>query len=181
STGNAKIDFSPGNLRKTDNPLDVAISGDGFFVVQTEEGNFYTRNGSFRLDATGRLVTQDGYSVLTDAGELQIHGGSVRLSESGEIVMNDQIVGRLRLVTFEDLRSLEKVGDAHFRLREGAELELPAAETNLRPGYLEGSNVNSISEMVSMIELNRQYELGQRAIKTQDETLERLINQAGRS
>ena len=138
--GEQKIDFSEGALRHTGNPLDAAIVGDGFFVVQTDQGEAYTRNGSFSLDGEGRLVTQSGDPVLSDSGELQIQGKSVKINEKGELLV-----------------------DGH-----------------IRGGFLEGSNVNGIQEMISLIDLNRNYELGQKSIQSQDRTLDKLINEAGR-
>jgi len=179
----ARIDFSQGRLYETGNPLDVAINGEGFFVIQTEKGEVYTRNGNFTLDSEGRLVTRDGYPVMTDSGEFQITQitpGKVRFTERGEIVVDDQIVGRLKIVTFDDPNLLVRIGNSYFTEGDASEIELLPDEINIRPGYLEGSNVEGIQEMVEMIEINRQYELGQKAITVQDRLLEKLINTAGR-
>jgi flagellar basal-body rod protein FlgG len=178
--GSSHIDFSAGTLQRTDSPWDVAIGGEGFFVIQGEEGEYYTRNGSFMLDGEGRLVTQDGHSVVTDGGEIQIAGGDMRFNEKGEIIVNGQSVGRLRIVTFDDPQKLEQVGDTYFKAGEASPSDLPNEAIDLRVGYLELSNVNPLFEMINMIEINREYELGQKAINTQDNTLDKLINQGGR-
>ncbi len=178
--GTSRVDFSPGALQHTGNSLDVAIDGEGFFVIQTPEGNYYTRAGSFHLDGEGRLVTPDGYPVVTDGGELQIAGGNASMNERGEVIVNGQSVGRLRVVGFADLTRLERVGDAYYKSNGGGEEDIAPEEINLRIGYLELSNVNPIMEMIHMIEINREFELGQKAIHTQDQTLDKLINQAGR-
>lgn len=174
------IDFSPGELKQTGNPLNIAIAGEGFFVIQTEAGEVFTRNGNFTLDEQGRLVTQDGYPVMTDSGELQLAGQEIHFTEKGEIVVDNQVVGRLRLVRFDQPEKLVRIGSSYFREGDAIENELTPEEVDLRPGYLEGSNVEPIREMIEMIELNRQYELGQKSISTQDKTLDKLINQAGR-
>ncbi len=178
--GASQVFFSMGALQHTDNPLDVAISGDGFFVVQGEEGNYYTRNGNFQLDGEGKIVTPDGFTVMTDGGALQVSGGKIRINEQGEITVNNQTVGRLRIVKFDNPHQLERVGNAYFKGDNAGEQELPTEAINLRPGFLELSNVEPIMEMVRMIEINREYELGQKTIHAQDQTLEKLINQAGR-
>ncbi|NOX38044.1 MAG: flagellar basal-body rod protein FlgF [Calditrichaeota bacterium] len=178
--GVTETDFSEGVLKQTNNPLDVAIVGEGFFVIETDEGELYTRNGNFTLDADGRLITQNGYPVATDGGEMQLIGQSVQITEHGEIVMDGQIVGRLRIVTFDDPRLLQRVQSTYFAAGEATPIELTENEINLRTGYLETSNVNPLDELLEMIEVNRLYELGQKSIKAQDETLEKLINQAGR-
>lgn len=178
--GTSSVDFSPGALQHTGNSLDVAIDGEGFFVIQTPEGNYYTRAGNFHLDSEGRLVTPDGYPVVTDGGELQIAGGNATMNERGEVIVNGQSVGRLRVVRFEDLTRLERVGDAYYKTNGSGEEDIPPEKINLRIGYLELSNVNPIMEMIHMIEINREFELGQKAINTQDQTLDKLINQAGR-
>lgn len=178
--GSTRLDFSQGTLKETGNPLNVAIDGNGFFVIQTEQGTFYTRNGAFQLDGEGRLVTADGYPVATDGGEVQIAGGSARITEKGDILVDGQSVGRLRIVDFDDPQLLKPVGSTHFAPGDATEKELTAEEINLRPGYLETSNVDPISEMITLIEVNREYELAQKSIHTQDSSLDKLINQAGR-
>jgi len=180
ATGATRLDFSQGTLKETGNPLNVAVDGRGFFVIQTEQGTFYTRNGAFQLDGEGRLVTVDGYAVATDGGEVQIAGGSVSITEKGEILVDGKTVGRLRIVDFDDPHLLEPVGSTHFALGEATEKEMTAEEINLRPGYLETSNVDPIAEMVTLIEVNREYELAQKSIHSQDSSLDKLINQAGR-
>ncbi len=178
--GEQKIDFSEGALRHTGNPLDAAIVGDGFFVVQTDQGEAYTRNGSFSLDGEGRLVTQSGDPVLSDSGELQIQGKSVKINEKGELLVDGQSVGRLRIVTFDDPQRLLRIGKNYFSQGDTVPSDVPEDDVDIRGGFLEGSNVNGIQEMISLIDLNRNYELGQKSIQSQDRTLDKLINEAGR-
>ncbi|RMF59023.1 MAG: flagellar basal-body rod protein FlgF [Calditrichaeota bacterium] len=178
--GASHIDFRQGTLKETGNPLDVAIVGEGFFVVQAEEGELLTRNGNFQLDGEGRLVTLEGFPVATDGGEIQISGGRLTFSEKGEIMVDGQIVGRLKLVTVDDPQLLEQRGNTFFAQGKASISDLSAEKVNLRAGYLETSNVDPLQEMITMIEVNREYELGQKSIKSQDESLDKLINKAGR-
>ncbi len=175
-------DFSPGMLRKTDNPLDVAIVGEGFFTIRTEDGEVFTRNGNFTLDAEGRLITQDGHPVLGRNGEIQVSSGEVTITDNGTVMVNGEAVDQLKIVTFEDPTLLTKIGKTYFADSEDAGMiTIPAEEVRVKPGYLEGSNVNGMDEMVLMIALYREFELGQRTIVTMDRTLDKLINDAGRS
>ena len=178
--GVTETDFSQGVLKETHNPLDVAIVGEGFFVVETDEGELYTRNGNFTLDEEGRLVTSNGYLVATDGGRLQLTDKSMQISEKGYILVDGQIVGRLRIVTFDDPQLLHRVENTYFSIGDAALIELDENEVELRIGYLETSNVNVLNELVTMIDINRMYELGQKSIQAQNETLEKLLNQAGR-
>ena len=181
ASGEVITDFSSGSLRETGNPLDLAIVGDGFFVIDTPEGNVFTRNGNFSLDADGRLTTQDGYSVLGSGGEIQITGNEVRISEDGSILVDGQATDTLRVVRFENPTLLTKIGGTYFMDENDAGMmDVESTDLKVRQGYLEGSNVTGIKEIVQMIEIYRQFEMGQRAISTQDQTLEKLINDGGR-
>ncbi len=177
--GDTDTDFSPGTLKQTDNPLDVAISGDGFFVIQVNGENLYTRNGSFTLDGEGRLVTLEGDPVVTDGGEVQLQGGKVTINEQGQILVNDRPVARLKIVTFDDPAALERLSGTYFAPGNASETEPDPASIQLRPGYLETSNVDPVQEMVQLIELNREFSLNQKMIRSQDRTLEQLIQKAG--
>ncbi|GAB4373618.1 MAG: flagellar basal-body rod protein FlgF [Calditrichia bacterium] len=180
-TSEAMVDFSPGPLKETGNPLDVAIAGEGFFVIQTPEGQVFTRNGNFTLSADGRLTTVDGYSVLGNGGEIQINGNEIKINETGAITVDGQAVDTIRVVTFEDLSELVQVGSNFFSPGDKADMmDLEPEKIQLRQGYLESSNVTGIDEIISMIELYRQFEFGQKVISTQDQTLEKLINDTGR-
>jgi len=162
-------DYSSGELKNTGNPLDLAIVGEGFFVVQTPQGDVYTRDGNFTLDAEGRLTTLDGYPVLGNGGEIQIVGNEIRIGEDGSITVDGEIVDKIRVVTFDDLTQLIKIGGNYFSDEQtNGAIEVSPEKIHIRQGYLENSNVNGIQEIVQMIELYRQFEL------------EKLINDGGR-
>ncbi|GAW31229.1 flagellar basal-body rod protein FlgF [Carboxydocella sp. JDF658] len=169
--------FTQGPLRQTEAPLDVAIAGDGFFVVQTPAGEAYTRNGAFQLDEQGYLVTSAGYRVLGQGGPIRVQPGSkVVIDEQGQVTANGQPVGKLRVVAFANPQALQKLGDSLFQ-GTGA---TPLAEPVLRPGFLEQSNVNPVLEMVNMLTAMRTYEAGQKTIQAEDQLLEKAVNEVGR-
>ena len=152
-------DFSAGPLKATGKPTDVAIVGEGFFVVQTAQGNRYTRNGSFTLDERGRVVTLAGDLVLTATGPLQVptRDEPVNVGADGTISTARGPIGRLRLVRFEDLTKLNAEGGTLFA-SELSPVEIPATEVRLATGALEGSNVNAVQEMSSLVAATRAYD-----------------------
>ncbi len=182
--------FEQGELRYTGNPLDLAIVGEGFFKVQTPEGVAYTRAGNFLVDRQNRLVTPQGYPVLANGAPLVLDpalaGGGlvtlpperIKIHDDGTVSVNGAVVGRIDVVTFEDLTKLKKLGENLF-VAEDAE-EVPSQNFQLRQGYLEESNVEPISEMVALIEIHREFEAIQKAISGSDEATARLIETASR-
>lgn len=172
-------DLSTGPIRSTGEPLDVAIEGAGFFSVQTPQGVRYTRGGSFTLDAQGRLVTQGGFPVLGTGGPITLPPGSVSIDPDGKISVKGTEVGAqpievdtLPVIQFPDGVRLKKVGETLF---ETTGVGTPSVEGLLLQGSLEGSNVNPVEEMISMIQVSRLYESAQKAIQTADE----LASKAG--
>ncbi len=174
-----------GALRVTDNPLDAAIVGDGYFMIETGNGVAYTRDGRFQISTDGVLVTQAGDPVLTEGGVLQIpEGSSLRVNPDGELIIEgedggpDQVIDRLRVVVFPDPGALRPLGDGLFSAdQQPLELE----EVELKPGYLEDSTVNLVEQMVDMIQVNRLYEASSKAIQTQDATLGKAVNEVGKA
>jgi flagellar basal-body rod protein FlgF len=162
-------DFSTGPLEQTGNPLDVAIEGEGFFVIQTEAGEAYTRDGRFALDEQGRVITHTGNLVLGDGGPITIdpEAGPISISREGSISQNEASVGTFRTVAFDTPAALEKVGDNLWRATD----EAPRAPENSRvaAGFVEGSNVNAVSELTQMIEISRAYQAVSRMISQSDE------------
>lgn len=179
------IKMEQGVLEYTGNPLHLAIVGEGFFKVRTPNGIAYTRAGNFTLDSQRRLVTPDGYPVLANGAPVVIDPGMTReglitmedskfqVSIEGILSIDRTEIGRLDIVTFDDLTKLKKIGK-NLYISEGAS-ELPATEYEIKQGYVENSNVNVLKEMVSLIEIHRGFEAVQRSIKALDDTTERLI------
>ncbi len=179
-----QTEFVQGHLEVTGNPLDLAIQGDGFFKVRTPEGDFFTRNGRFTVNAEGVLVNEDGYTVLAQGGPMQLPlGAQLTVDASGMIRTKDQELGRLDVVTVDAPNNLEKIGKNLYGARKGKEVaETPAtSQTVVAQGYLEKSNVEVVEEMVNMIEVQRGFELYQKMISTTGELDQKAIDQVGRA
>ncbi len=180
--------FKPGPIEHTGNPFDLAIAGEGFFKVQTPHGIAYTRAGDFTIDSQRRLVTPDGYPVLANGAPIVVdpglaQGGLITMrnirfnvSPSGVVSIDGTPVGKLDIVTFDNLQKLKKIGKNLF-VAKGAK-EIPAKNYRIWQGYLEGSNVNPIREMVQLIQIERNFQSIQKFIQGWDETTQRLINTA---
>lgn len=181
SMGESQTRYSQGALKQTGNPLDVGLEGEGFFVVQAEAGTRYTRNGSFRLDSEGTLVSADGLPVLGDGGPIQIEeGAKVTIDEQGNVFADAEQVGTLRLVTFDTPYPLEKAGDNLFMLKDPQAQEKPPERLAVAQGHLELSNVEALRALTDMIEVVRLYEACQKMMRTDDENTGRAINDVGR-
>jgi flagellar basal-body rod protein FlgF len=174
-----RTDFTHGPVKMTNNEFDLALNSDGFFVVQMEDGTeAYTRSGAFRLDATGQLISAEGRPVLTEGGPITFtsEDGRVQISAEGTIATELGIRGRIRVVDFEDVRTLEKVGDTLFK----GEDPIPAAEVRMVQGAVEGSNVYGITEVTRLIEVTRAYDSTSKVVKDLDELRQQAISTLGR-
>ncbi len=169
-------DFSMGEIKKTGGKLDLALQGDGFFVVDTPAGERYTRNGDFSINQVGQVVTAQGYPVLGERGPIQIvPGRRISIDSNGRFHF-DQLAGdQLRVVNFAEKQRLEKMGQNLYQTVAGMEAN-QAENYQVKQGYLEGANVSVISEMVKMIEVNRHFAANQKVIRAYDETLNRTVN-----
>jgi flagellar basal-body rod protein FlgG len=156
-----------GALQQTENPFDLAISGDGFFQIQTPDGVRYTRAGNFQRDNTGRMVTANGSPLLGQNGPIIANGQNLDISRDGRVTVDGTLVDRLAIVT-ADPQALHKEGENLFRLEQGAAEEVPENFV-LHQGFLEKSNVNTILEMTEMIDLYRAYEGQQKMIRAMDD------------
>ncbi len=179
----SRTDFSQGGMQLTENPLDVAIMGNGFFKVRTEVGDFFTRNGNFQLSPEGTLVTDQGFPVLAGGGELVIpQGASIRVGPDGMIYADNEELGQLDVVTVDDLKALEKYGANLFSLSANTNAaEIPAEDFEVAQGYLEKPNVNVVEEMVNMIEAHRAFEAYQKIISGSHETDEKVMGKVGKT
>jgi len=165
-----KTDFSPGNQFTTGNPLDVAISGDGFLTL---EGGRYTRKGDLQIDREGYLVTQDGRKVLGAAGAIQLPSGKVEIAPNGEVRVNGAAIDTLKVVRFENTDSLQELDKGQF-----TSSEKPVESTaTVVSGHLEASNVDTVKEMVQMITTLREFEIYQKAIKAFDAATGRVTGE----
>jgi flagellar basal-body rod protein FlgF len=174
------IDLSNGSLKKTGNPLDVAISGPGFFAVDTPDGEQYTRKGSFIVDVDGNLTTADGFPVLGEGGPISVKGSQVSIDEAGNVSADGKVAGRLKLVSFRTPETLEKTGDALFKANDPANPPQAAQAVSLSQGYLEQSNVNAVQTMTQLIETTRIFETYQKVIAAIDQADGKAVNDVGR-
>ena len=174
-------DFSAGPMKHTGNPFDLALEGDGFFCIKTEQGTQYTRNGNFSLDQDGMLVTMDGLPVLGEGGPINIEGDTFTVGVKGNISVDGNLVDTIKIVGFEKPDALEKTENSLFAIADKNEVESKAENTGVSQGFIELSNVNAIRMMTEMIEVLRGYESYQKAIKTADEANAKAINDVGRA
>lgn len=176
----AQTDFSPGPIRNTGNPFDVALkNAKDFFVVNTPEGVAYTRAGNFTLNANGELVTQDGFQVQGDGGAVQINGPGASITSDGSIRVLGQTVGRLQVARFEDPSGLEHTAGTRFRIRDGGAQPVQV-EPMVEPRAVEMSNVSAITGMVDLITTSRAFEAYTKAATAIDSLNTLAITQVGR-
>ncbi len=174
------INFSQGELQPTDVKTDLAIDGDGFFAIQTPDGLRFTRDGDFTLNEEDQLVTKSGNPVMGESGPIQLFKGDFEVKQNGDIFQNGAMIDRLDIVTFPKPLPLKKAGEGLFELTMPNIRPQESEDFTVRQGYLEGSNVNAISEMVKMITIDKSFQAGQKAIQAQNETLGKVINQTAR-
>lgn len=165
---------SQGALIKTENPLDIAIEGDGFFQVESGIGRFYTRNGHFSLDREGFLVDQNGAYVLNENNQrIRLNqNGRVDITVKGEIYQNNQLIGRLKVV---NLQNLQPAGNGYYIGQE-----VQTQRYTIKQGFLESSNVNIVKEMVEMINNHRRFDIYMNLAKSLDQ-IEGKLNDIGKA
>jgi flagellar basal-body rod protein FlgF len=169
-------DFSTGSMRDTGRSLDVALTGDGFLVVQTREGERYTRAGALSMDSSGQLITMSGEMVVGDGGPITLPPGQVSIGDDGSVSVGNQTVGRLKVVSFNNPNAaLVKSGPSLFAAT-GAERPTEAANTKVVQGALESSNVNTIEEMAAMMQNSREFESLQKTISVMMNDIGRKIS-----
>lgn len=165
-------DLRPGTISLTGRPHDVAIEGEGFFVVSTPQGERYTRDGAFRQSADGTLVSADGMPVQGTRGAIRSAGVPITIAPNGDVLANGQVIDRLRIVQVPN------------PIKQGANRFVgtaqPAQQFSLQIGALERSNVSVVRAMVDMITAMRAYEASHRAVLAHDETLQRAVSDVGK-
>lgn len=184
--GESYTDYSEGGLKSTGNPLDLAISGNGFFEIEyinkeDETRVMYSRDGHFTMDQEGYLVTQDGDHVLNPEGRYIRLDPNLEtvVTTDGGIYQDGALVDTIQITDFEDYSFLGRFGENFFYAAEGA-TPVDAEGVSLQAGYLELSNISVVTEMVNMIAIQRQYEANQKLITTYDSSLDIAVNQIGR-
>lgn len=176
---NVYIDYSQGPVGQTGNPFDLTIDGDGFFVVDTPGGQAYTRQGNFHVSADGTLVTVDGYPVMGQGGAIRLQGSKVDIGAKGEVTVDGNPAGTINIVDFPKPYNLTKAAGAMF-IPTNPQVSPQTATGEIRQGYLEGSNVETISEMVQMIETSRYFDACQRVVRGFDDIAAKATTEIGR-
>lgn len=174
-------DFSQGSLRQTGGTFDLAVEGQGFFKIQTADGDRYTRDGRFTMSPEGRLTTQAGDPVVGAGGEIVVNpeDGAVNIAPDGVVSQNGEQIGKIDLFAFADLSALSKEGNNLLRNTSNVEPQVATA-ASVRQGMLEGSNVNAISQITRMIEVSRSYESATKTIEQSSELSRRSVERLGR-
>lgn len=179
--GNAQryTTFTQGELQTTGNPFDLALTSQGFFTIETPSGVAFTRNGHFSVNDEGFVITAQGYRLLSERGPVSVQGvdgtiGDVRIAPQGEIYVDGILTDQLTVANIIDLRSLEKLGANLYRSIDSAIItQLEPEQISIRQGMLEGSNVEPVSEMINLINLQRNFESTQRVARAMDSVLGR--------
>lgn len=176
--------FTQGSFVKTDEKFNLAIQGEGFFVINTPNGEErYSRDGSFVVDANGQLKTQEGNSVMGQNGlvilgeDFLTQAHEVFIDDVGALIIDGEYIDNIRMVSFEDNNNLQKVGDNLYR---GNDNPVPF-EGRILQGYVENSNVNSVTAMVDMITVSRTYEANQKMIQVHDTLMGKAVNEVGKA
>ena len=182
-SASSSINFEPGELRATNNQMDFALEGPGFFEVQLPNGSHaYTRDGEFHLNASGQLVTKQGYLVLGDAGPLQFDlsdGGVVTVSPNGDVNLGPEVKGRLRLVEFSDPHKLTFTRQGFFLADRPDAQPVAASASLVRQGFLETSNTSPAAQMAGLILATRMFEANSKVLQIQDERMGKVISDLG--
>ena len=168
-----------GMVEETNQPTDVALVSSGFFVVQTLDGERYTRNGHFQLDEANRLRTMAGNLVLGEKGEIGPLSSDFKIESDGTIRDNGQVVDRLRIVDIPG-STLQREGKTTLYNTTQIPEPVVRGSIQMRQGTVEESNVDVVSQMVQMITVMRAYEANQKVIQTQDAILEKAVNEVGK-
>ena len=177
---NSILDFAQGDLIQTDNPLDIAINGEAFFVIENADGEMqFTKNGKFAISDDGFITDNLGNKLMGEGGDIQLledfwqKDRTISISTKGEIFLGKNYIDKLKLVKIEDKNKLIRCGNNNYKLKDGYFDEADEKEFKVAQGYLENSNVNPIIEMEEMIRISKEYESGQKMIQYLDEIMAR--------
>lgn len=172
--------FEQGQLERTDYAYDLAIDGDGFFEINSPIGTLFTRDGRFKIDEYGILNTAEGFEVVGLNGPIEVVGDTVQINRFGEVIVDGQTVDKISVRNITNSYDLEKFGGGYYRFEEGKEIAEAELEASIRQGYIEKSNASNLIEMMTLMELYRNYESNQRMVTAYDQTLDKAVNQIGR-
>lgn len=169
------VDHSSGAMKHTDNPLDLVIEGDAFFELTHSEGALYSRQGSFSVGSDGRLESLDGMVVNGLEGEILLTGNEVTVDSDGSVYEAGEFAGTLKLVSFENVENLRKMGNGLYASNDSAVIR-PEHDSSVRQGFRETSNVNAMEEMVQMMTTLRHFETTSKVLKGYDDMIGTAIS-----
>ncbi len=174
------VDFSSGSLEYTGNDLDMAIKGDGFFSVQTENGVRYTRKGQFALSRDMKIITHEGWPLMGNGGEIQIPKGaqSITVKANGGVSVDGKEIDKVKVVDVPNLTDLESVGGCLYKLSDRASEPEISTKAEIAHHHIEKANVIAVDEMVNMIANMRNYQAGSKITESINKSLEKIIGLA---
>ncbi len=173
-------DLSIGSLRQVSGALNLALEGEGYFVVDTDQGEALTRRGDLKIDAAGFLSTQSGHRLLGRNGAVHLEPGVLNVSADGIVSADDRVLDTLRLVRVDRQAALEPVGADLYRPADPAAIH-DAPGSLVRQGFLEGSNVQAVNEMTRAVETLRHFEATERYFRAYDEMTREAISELGKN
>lgn len=172
--------FRDGAINESNETTHMAIQGEGFFTVLTQQGERYTRDGSFHINQGGLLVTAEGLPVVGQAGQpIYIGDQPFEVDRAGNVIIGGNIVNQLQLINFGDFSKLEKIGNNLFQNTDPDNDVIDFGGEVLQ-GYLETSNADPANEITNMIVASRSYESSQKIVQMMDEILGKAVNEVGR-
>ncbi len=177
-----RVDLSAGTVSESSNPLDLAMEGDGFFVVGTEQGERHVRGGNFRLDADGRIVDHSGNALLAESGELTIplkSAGAITIDGTGMVSTDGRALGRLRVERVAAGANPQHEGGVRF-LPDASREPVPPMDRRVKQGFIEESNVNPMEAMTSMLQVLHRFGAAQKTISTLDAVRGIAVNDLGK-
>ena len=179
----AATNFTPGQTKYTGLNTDMAIDGAAFFEVRLPNGQIaYTRDGEFRLNARGELVTKQGYDVVTTRGTVRLDPEKpqpLAIAADGEVSQGEDKLGKIKLTEFDYPQALSSIGNGFYMANEAMAQPKDSKDSTLRQGFVEMANTSSITEMAQLVNSMRFYEANYRLIQMQDERMGRVISELG--
>jgi flagellar basal-body rod protein FlgF len=173
------VDFARGVPQRTDNPLDLYLQGDGFFTIQTAEGQAFTRKGDFAVNRLKQLVTQAGDPVIGEGGPITVQGGKIHVASDGAVFVDENQVGKLKIADFANRQNLRSAGGSVY-IDDGTAGIKKVDKPEISSGAIEASNINIINEMTGMIDIHRSFETYQKVIQTLADLDKLSVSRVGR-
>ncbi|GAB6107636.1 flagellar hook-basal body protein [Fusibacter bizertensis] len=172
--------FEQGQLEATNSPFDLAIRGNGFFTVSTSKGDYYTRDGVFTINNANELVDLNGAKLIGLDGPITVNSENFAVNEFGEVIQDGEITDKIKMTAFSNVGDIYKVGTGYYLEQPTMTGERIDFDGEIVQGYREQSNSDAVTEMISLIEMNRNYETSQKVITTIDDMIGKCVTELGR-